>query len=65
MEYSKPPTIGPTIKPNPKNVSSEANVVLTLFGNSLAMIANEAVKKAALPNASIIRITNASVINNV
>lgn len=58
-----PPTIGPTIKPNPKNVSNEAKVTLTLSGNSLAMIANEAVKNAALPSASMIRTIKANVIN--
>lgn len=36
-------------------------MVATLFGNSLAMIAKEAVKKAAFPNASIMRITKANV----
>lgn len=64
-EYREPPTIGPTIKPSPKNVSSEANVTLTLSGNSFAMIANEAVKNAALPNASMIRMIKANVINSV
>lgn len=41
------------------------NVVPMLFGNSLAMIANEAVRNAALPSASIIRIVNASATNEV
>lgn len=65
IEYNAPPTIGPTINPKPKNVSNEANVMLTLFGNSLAIMANDAVKNAAFPNASMIRTTNANVINNV
>lgn len=60
--YKNPPTIGPTIKPRPKNVSNDANVTLTLSGNSLAIIANDAVKNAALPSASIIRTINANVI---
>lgn len=59
--YKKPPTIGPTINPSPKNVSSEANVTPTLSGNSFAMIANDAVKNAALPNASMIRMVTANV----
>lgn len=63
--YREPPTIGPTIKPSPKNVSREANVMLTLSGNSFAMIANDAVKNAALPNASMIRMIKANVINSV
>lgn len=63
--YKKPPTIGPTIKPKPKNVSSEANVTLTLSGNSLAMMANDAVRKAALPNASMVRMMKANVINRM
>lgn len=40
-------------------------MTLTLSGNSLAMMANDAVKNAALPNASIIRIKKANVINRV
>lgn len=40
-------------------------VVATLFGNSLAIMANDAVKKAALPNASIILIRKANDINKV
>lgn len=61
--YRKPPTIGPAIRPSPKNVSSDANVTLTLSGNSFAINANDAVKNAALPIASIIRMINANVKN--
>lgn len=64
-EYRKPPTIGPAIKPSPKNVSSDANVTPTLSGNSFAMIANDAVKNAALPKASMVRMIKANVINRV
>jgi hypothetical protein len=39
------------------------NVVATLSGNSIAMMAKLAVRKAALPNASTIRITNDNMIN--
>lgn len=53
------------MSPNPKNVSNDANVTLTLSGNSLAMMANDAVKNAAFPNASMIRIKKANVINRV
>lgn len=35
------------------------NVVAMLLGNSLAIIENEAVRKAAFPRASTIRIINA------
>lgn len=41
------------------------NVVPTLSGNSLAMIAKEAVIKAALPIASITRMTIAKVMNRL
>lgn len=58
-------TIGPTIRPNPKNVSSVANVVPTELGNSFARIAKLDVRKAALPKASMILIMNARVINIV
>lgn len=40
-------------------------VVPTLFGNSLAIIAKDAVKNAALPRASTILIMKASVMNKV
>ena len=58
-------TIGPTINPRPKNVSSVAKVVPTEFGNSFAMIAKDDVRKAAFPRASIILITKARVMNIV
>lgn len=58
-------TIGPTISPNPKKVSSVAKVVPTEFGNSLAIIAKLDVRKAAFPSASMILITNARVMNIV
>jgi hypothetical protein len=58
-------TIGPTIRPRPKKVSSVANVVPTLFGNSLAMMAKLDVRKAAFPRASMMRMTKASVMNIV
>lgn len=58
-------TIGPTINPRPKNVSSVAKVVPTEFGNSFAIIANDDVRKAAFPKASIILITKARVMNIV
>lgn len=58
-------TIGPTIKPNPKNVSSVANVVPTELGNSFAIIAKLDVRNAALPKASMILIMNARVMNIV
>lgn len=57
--------MGPTINPSPKKVSRVAKEVPTLVGNSLAMIVKLAVKNAAFPSASIIRITNASVMNIV
>lgn len=41
------------------------NIVATLLGNSLAMIANDAVRKAALPIASTIRMTKLSVMNGM
>jgi hypothetical protein len=56
-------TIGPTINPSPKNVSSVAKVVPTELGNSFAMIAKLDVRKAALPSASMILIVNANVMN--
>lgn len=40
-------------------------MVATLFGNSLAIIAKDAVRKAAFPKAWTILITNASVMNDV
>lgn len=40
-------------------------MVATLFGNSFAIIAKDAVRKAAFPSACTIRITNASVMNDV
>lgn len=58
-------TMGPTIRPKPKNVSSVANVVPTELGNSLAMIAKLDVRKAALPSASTMRIVKARVMNIV
>jgi hypothetical protein len=58
-------TIGPTIKPNPKNVSRVAKVVPTEFGNSFAMIAKLEVRNAAFPNASTIRMAKARVMNIV
>jgi len=48
--------VGPTIRPKPKKVSKLANVMATLFGNSLAIMAKLAVKNAAFPIASIILI---------
>ena len=56
-------TIGPTINPHPKSVSSVAKEVPMLFGNSDAIIVNEAVKNAAFPSASTILMTKASAIN--
>lgn len=38
------------------------NVVAIFCGNSFAIIANDAVKKAALPKASMIRTINANAI---
>lgn len=38
-------------------------MTLTLFGNSLAMMANDAVRNAALPNASMVRMMKADEIN--
>lgn len=58
-------TIGPTIKPSPKNVSSVAKVVPTEFGNSFAIIAKLDVRKAAFPSASIILIRKAREMNIV
>jgi hypothetical protein len=53
------------MRPNPKNVSSIANDDPTEFGNSEAIIVKLAVKNAALPQASMTRITNANVMNIV
>lgn len=48
-----------------KDLKALTKVVATLLGNSFAIIVKEAVRKAALPSASMIRMTNASVINAV
>lgn len=53
------------MRPSPKQVSSDAKVDPTLFGNSDAIMLKEAVKNAALPKASMIRTTNAAVMNRV
>lgn len=65
VTYNSRLTIGPAIKPSPKNVSSVANVVPTEFGNSFAMMAKLDVRKAALPSASTIRMAKARVMNIV
>lgn len=53
------------MRPSPKHVSSDAKVEPTLFGNSEAIMLKEAVKNAAFPKASMIRTTNAAVMNRV
>ena len=46
---------GPAIRPIPKNVSKQANMVATESGNSLAMMLKLAVRNPELPMASMIR----------
>jgi hypothetical protein len=53
------------MSPTPKQVSKQANMVETLSGNSFAMIEKLAVKKQALPMASIERQTKLRAMNVV